>query len=358
MPLEMVRNDITRMDVDAIVNAANNSLLGGGGVDGAIHRAAGPRLLEACRALNGCETGQAKLTEGYDLPARYVIHTVGPIWQGGAAGERKLLADCYRNALALAKRQGCETVAFPLISSGAYGYPKAEALKVAVDEITRFLENEDMTVYIVVYFRDAVELGGKLFGEIVSYIDDVYVDERFDGAAEAQRSLPMEQARGAKDAALGGLFRRRHREPDARNETLFADGDAAAMPAAPAEAVDLKSLIENVDESFSELLLRKIDEKGLTEAACYKRANIDRRLFNRIKNNPAYRPGKPTALAFAIALQLSLDETKDMLQKAGYALSHGSKEDIVVEYCIMTGNYNLIEINEVLFKLELQSLGY
>ncbi len=353
MPLELVRNDITKMRVDAIVNAANNSLLGGGGVDGAIHRAAGPRLLEACRALKGCETGQAKLTEGYDLPCRYVIHTVGPIWQGGAAGERRLLADCYRNALALAKEKGCESVAFPLISSGAYGYPKAEALRVAVEEITRFLDENDMTIYIVFFSMDAMEPSGKLFGEVATYIHDVYMDWRGDAGDEATRPRAGQSAAPNAASGLGGLFRRQHREEDARNETLFNE-----MPA-PAEApqAGLRDVPDGGNESFTQMLMRVIDEKGLTDAECCRRANVDRRLFDRIMNNPAYRPGKQTALAFAVALRLSMDQTRDMLTKAGYALSHGSREDIAVEYCVMTGNYNLVEINQVLFKLDLQTLG-
>ena len=354
MPLEIVRNDITRMEVDAIVNAANETLLGGGGVDGAIHRAAGPRLLEECRTLNGCETGQAKITRGYDLPAQYVIHTVGPVWRGGANGERKLLADCYRNSLALAKEYRCESVAFPLISAGAYGYPKSEAMQVAVDEISRFLMENEMTVYIVVFTGETVELGGKLFKEVAAYIDDVYVSEHFDANYEAQRSRRfMENA--PAPAAAKGLFRRTHREDTARNETLFSDDRELAMPEPKAS---LEEMLETVDESFSEMLLRKIDEKGLTDASCYKRANVDRRLFNKIKNNPAYRPSKQTALAFAIALELPMRETRELLMKAGYALTHSSKADIVVEYCIKTGNYNLIEINQVLFRLDLQPLGY
>ncbi len=321
MPLEIVRNDITHMAVDAIVNAANPSLLGGGGVDGAIHRAAGPRLLEACRALHGCRTGEAKLTAGYRLPCKYVIHTVGPVWQGGGQGERALLSACYRNALALALESRCQTVAFPLISTGAYGYPKAQALQVAVETITGFLLEHEMTVYIVVFTRDAFEAGGKLFEHVQAYIDDVYVDAHWDAAREALRAPK-----------------------------------AVACPPPGAQA-SLEDMLQQVDESFAQMLLRKIDERGLTDAACYKRANIDRRLFNKIKNNPGYRPGKQTVLAFAIALKLSLPETKEMLMKAGFALSRSSKADIVVEYCILHGHYDVIDINQVLFQLDLQPLG-
>ena len=326
MPLEIVRNDLTKMAVDAIVNAANPTLLGGGGVDGAIHRAAGPQLLAECRTLGGCKTGEAKLTGGYRLPCRYVIHTVGPVWQGGTHGERAQLAACYRNSLALAKARGCESAAFPLISAGAYGYPKAQAMQVAVETIAAFLMENDMTVYLVVFARDAFELGGKLFCEVKAYIDDVYADEHTDAAWERMRRQNL--------------------------------ADECVMCECPVgEAASLNDLLEQVDEGFSRTLLRLIDERHMTDAECYKRANIDRRLFSKIRNNPDYRPGKSTVLAFAIALRLTIAETKALLERAGFALSHSSKMDIVVEYCIQTGHYDVIEINQLLFELDLPLLG-
>ena len=355
MPFEIVRNDITRMQVDAIVNAANNSLLGGGGVDGAIHRAAGPQLLEECRTLNGCETGEAKLTGGYNLPCKYVIHTVGPIWRGGSEGEPAQLAACYRNALALARQQDCDSVAFPLISAGVYGYPKAAALQVAVEEIARFLSENDMMVYLVVLNRDVIEPDGRLFEEAFAYIDDVYVRERSDFDREARRSHYLRDGAPRGLPEPGSLFRRPHREDNARNETVFSEANVGRLTAVQAESSE--NIPGRRDERFAGMLLRKLGECGMRDAECCCRANVDRRLFGRIRNNPDYLPGKHTALAFAIALRLSLDEAKELLMKAGHGLSHSNKTDIVVEYCLMTGHYDLTLINEVLFKLELQQLG-
>ena len=330
MPLQIVRNDITKMQVDAIVNAANETLLGGSGVDGAIHQAAGPELLAECRTLHGCKTGQAKITKGYRLPAKFVIHTVGPVWEGGSYGERDLLVSAYRSSLELALEHRCETVAFPLISSGVFGYPKDQALKVAVDTIGDFLLQHDMTVYLVIFDKAAYTIGGKLFSDIAAYIDDRYAEEHTDSDEEQLRrrfrvlaSAPMPEAEAAPAAA-----------PSSLNEAL-----------------------EMLDESFSQMLLRKIDEAGLTDAECYKRANVDRRLFSKIRSDIHYKPSKPTAMAFAVALELPLEDAREMLQKAGFAFSHASKFDIIVEYFIAHRNYNIFEINEALFAFDQSLLG-
>ena len=331
MPLQIVRNDITTMKVDAIVNAANESLLGGGGVDGAIHRAAGPELLAECRTLNGCKTGQAKVTKGYRLPAKFVIHTVGPIWRGGGHGERELLVSAYRSSLELALANGCETVAFPLISSGVYGYPKDQALKVAVDTIGEFLLSHDMTVYLVIFDRAAYTIGGKLFAEIASYIDDRDVDAHTDSRETQRRRMALD---------------------------VMPSETPQWMPApCTMGASGLDEALSRLDESFSQMLLRKIDERGMTDAQCYKKANIDRKLFSKICSDVHYKPSKPTAMAFAIALELPLAEAREMLEKAGFAFSHASKFDIIVEYFIAHRNYNIFEINEALFAFDQSLLG-
>ena len=330
MPLEIVRNDITKMSVDAIVNAANESLLGGGGVDGAIHYAAGPKLFAECKTLGGCKTGKAKITGGYNLPAKYVIHTVGPIYEDGKHGEKALLESCYRESLALALEYNCETVAFPLISSGVYGYPKDQALKVAIDVISDFLLENEMKVYIVIFDKTAYKISEKLFSDIAEYIDGNYVDEHTDYRRESMRlNMPM--------------------------QPIMAADMCECKAMAPDN--DLDEIIKQIDESFSQMLLRKIDEKGMTDAECYKKANIDRKLFSKIRSDVHYKPSKPTAIAFAISLELSLDETEDMLKKAGFALSHSNKFDIIIEYFISKGNYNIFEINEALFAFDQSLLG-
>lgn len=300
-------------------------------MDGAIHRAAGPDLLKECRTLGGCKTGQAKITKGYRLPARFVIHTVGPIWRGGSHGERGLLASAYRSSLELALANGCETVAFPLISSGVYGYPKDQALKVAVDTIGEFLLSHDMTVYLVIFDRAAYTIGGKLFAEIASYIDDRYVDAHTDSRETQRRRMALD---------------------------VMPSETPQWMPApCTMGASGLDEALSRLDESFSQMLLRKIDERGMTDAQCYKKANIDRKLFSKIRSDVHYKPSKPTAMAFAIALELPLAEAREMLEKAGFAFSHASKFDIIVEYFIAHQNYNIFEINEALFAFDHSLLG-
>jgi O-acetyl-ADP-ribose deacetylase (regulator of RNase III) len=365
------------MNVDVIVNAANRSLLGGGGVDGAIHLAAGPELLEECRGLNGCETGQAKITGGYRLPARYVIHTVGPIWHGGGNHERELLASCYRNALELAAEYQAESIAFPMISAGAYGYPKDEAMEVAVETISRFLLQHEMTVYLVVFGRQEFFTGKKLFRDVQEYIDDHYAETHIQRNNEKRRAelwhrdekaaLEMDQ----RFLAEGRHFPKPVSAPKARPAPAERPKPAAkakpvpdappCMDAAPsmdaAADIDWDKLVRRTDEGFSAALLRMIDERGMTDAQCYRKANVDRRLFSKIRSDPEYRPSKPTVFAFAVALELSLPETKEFLGKAGFALTHSSKMDLVLEYCIKERIYDVIRINEVLFDLDLPLLG-
>ncbi|MFU7517071.1 O-acetyl-ADP-ribose deacetylase [Clostridium sp. HCS.1] len=325
MPFEIIRNDITKVHADAIVNAANTSLLGGGGVDGAIHAAAGPELLKECRTLGGCAVGEAKITKAYNLPAKYIIHTVGPIWRGGNNNEEELLRNCYKNSLQLVKDYKLEIVAFPIISAGAYGYPKDEALKIAISVIGDFLLSNDLTIYLVVYDKNVFMLSNKLLASIKEYIDDRYVEEH--------------------------TYSRNRYEETYLRETECIERSEGIKPRR------LEDILINIDETFSEMLLRLIDEKNMKEVEVYKRANIDRRLFSKIKKDKNYKPSKATAIAFSIALKLNLDETKDLLLKAGFALSHSSKFDIIIEYFIENQNYDIFEINEALFDFNQSTLG-
>ena len=373
MPLLLVRNDITKMNVDAIVNAANPSLLGGGGVDGAIHRAAGPELLEECRTLGGCKTGEAKLTRGYRLPAKYVIHTVGPVWRDGQHGEEHLLRSCYRRSLELAAEKGCESVAFPLISSGVYGYPKAEAFRVATSAIAAFLEAHELRVYLVLFDRAAFLLGAERFGEIRGYIDDAYAE------AEAHRPENRKSARWTREPRdsfegdTGELFSADTLEK-AEADACFECAPAPAAAPAPTQAKpskkpllplfqqksadkDLDQLLRQLDEGFSQTLLKLIDEKGMTDVQCYKKANVDRKHFSKIRSDPHYKPSKTTAVAFALALELTLPETQSLLSRAGYTLSHSFLFDIIIEACIQKGVFTVLDVNELLFAYDQPLLG-
>lgn len=373
MPLKIIRADITKVKADAIVNAANSTLLGGGGVDGAIHRAAGPGLLMECMKLGGCKVGQAKLTKAYNLPSKFVIHTVGPKWKGGAHGERGLLESCYQKSLQIAAENCFESVAFPLISSGVYGYPKDQALKVAIDTITAFLIEHEMLVYIVVFDKSAFQISEKLFADITSFIDDKYVDTRFKFARPSSRAdgestvLAETTILSNQDDDLFSIFQKEECATACPRDQIPTAHPKAQPAAARPETTrpiskqkftaTLEEVVKQIDESFSQMLLRKIDEIGMTDAECYKKANVDRKLFSKIRSDVNYRPSKTTAIAFAIALELNLTETKDMLMKAGFALSHSNKFDIIIEYFITNENYNIFEINEALFAFDQILLG-
>ena len=335
MPFTIVRQDLTKMKVDAIVNAANTALQMGGGVCGAIFKAAGASELQtACANLAPIQTGDAVITPGFGLPAKFVVHTAGPVYRGGNNGEEEQLRLCYINSLNRALENKCKSIAFPLISSGIYGYPKDEALRVATGAIQNFLREHELDVYLVVFDKAAFSLSEKLIGEVESYIDEHYVAEH--------------------------KFTRRELldiERESLEESDLINYNAPSPMQAPTVGTGIDELVGSLDEPFSETLLRLIDVKGKTDVEIYKRANLDRKLFSKIRAGKGYTPSKRTAIALAVALELSLDETDDLLERAGYALSHSQKFDVIVEYFIVSRKNDIFEINEVLFKYDQPLLG-
>ena len=325
MPFEIVRNDIVNMKVDAIVNTANPKPIIGDGTDRAIHCKAGERLLLARKEIGDIAIGTSKITPAFDLNARYVIHTAGPIWRDGRSGEEELLASCFRNSLGIAKKKACESIAFPLISSGSYGFPKPLALKIAVREISSFLMENEMQVYLVVFEKQSFELSEKLFKSVSSYIDENYVSEKINAEYKMSNLRSYELLFEASDTPRYGTI--------------------CSNP-------NLDGMLENLDKGFSETLLALIDRTGKKDSEIYKKANVDRKLFSKIRNNADYRPSKTTAIAFAIALELNMDETNDLLSKAGFALSQSSKFDVIVRYFIENKKYDIFEINSALFRFD------
>lgn len=325
MAFQIVHNDITNMDTDAIVNAANSNLIMGGGVCGAIFKCAGEyELQKACEQIGKCEVGNSVITRGYNLKAKYIIHTVGPIWRGGSYHEDEYLKSAYKTALQLAKENNIKSISFPLISYGIYGYPKKEALNIAVDTIKEFLMTEDMDIYLVVFDRNAVCLSEDLYKDISHYIDEFYEDE-YVYRREVTRNIDEFSQIYSSDYSC--------EEISFKNRSL-------------------EDVLNNMDETFSEMVLRLIDEKGKSDVEVYKRANMDRKLFSKIRSNKNYNPKKTTALSLAIAMELSLDETKDLLLKAGYSLSSSRKFDLIIEYFIYNKNYDIYLINEALFSFD------
>ena len=344
MPFLMIRNDITKVAADAIVTPANRNLLQGSGTSRAIYQAAGEQeLTAACEAIGRCELGRAVCTPAFGLSAKYVFHAVCPAWHGGGFGEAEQLASAYHSALKLAAKYHCESVAFPLLSSGNYGYPKEQAFRIAVDTITQYVMEHDLTVYLVLYDRDSLAVSRKLFASVEEYIDDHYVaqnDESYGSGRRRRESVERRQWR-------------------LEEATPMLEAAAAPPPsaAAPMAARSLESLMDNLGESFTTRLLRLIDERGLKDSTVYKQSNISRQHFSKIQCNRDYNPKKKTVLAFAVGLHLSEDETIDLLKSAGYAFSDGSKRDWIVRYCLEHKIYNINQVNTLLFEYDQEQLG-
>lgn len=325
MPFEIVRNDIVNMKVDAIVNTANPRPIIGAGTDKAVHDKAGARLLLARKEIGDIAVGEAAITPAFDLDANYVIHTAGPIWRDGKSSEEALLASCFKNSLRLAKEKECESIAFPLISTGSYGFPKPLALQIAVREISSFLMENEMQIYLVVFEKQSFELSEKLFKSISSYIDANYVSDK----------MNLEY----------GTSKLRRFDYE---EMLLRELSYEIISKKP----NLDGMLNNLDKGFSETLLDLIDRTGKKDSEIYKKANVDRKLFSKIRNNADYRPSKATAIAFAIALELSMDETDDLLARAGIVLSQSNKFDVIVRYFIENKKYDIFELNSVLFEFD------
>ena len=353
MPLQIIRQDITNLPVDAIVNTTNEEMIGYSGVDLAVHTVAGEELDAECARIAPLGLGQAKITGGYNLPCKYVIHTSGPVWRGGTYGESAILRSCYIESLKLAVENNCQSVAFPLISSGVYGYPKDQVLKFAVQTITEFLFEHELTVYICVFDKESYTFSQKLFNDIRAFIDDDYVvghgEEYYDAyCAEVERS-DSDSGRFLASTTL--------RRTSNRSEAPRPEPSRAEPSESKAKGSTLKDYLGELDVSFQEMLFSLIDQSGMTDVECYKRANVDKRTFSKIKSNKDYRPSKQTVIAFAISLRLDLAETQAQLATVGFTLSRSSVFDKIIRYFILIGNYDIFEINEALFVFDQQLLG-
>ncbi|MBQ8603737.1 MAG: macro domain-containing protein [Oscillospiraceae bacterium] len=351
MPFTIVRNDITNMTVDAIVNTANPLPVIGDGIDRAIHEKAGPRLLAARKEIGTIDVGQAAVTPACNLDAKYVIHTVGPMWIDGNHNEEALLEACYQNSLKLALVKKCKSVAFPLVSTGTYGFPKGRALQIATKVISRFVLNFDMMVYLVVFDKASYSLSEKLAGEVKSYIDNNYVGRQMEEeyrhdivfSASLREEIALHKAAPTSPKTKAVRTPLPPKGRDMEGKAFYSVGNHWA---------DFE-----LEETFSQMLLQLIDEKGMTHAEAYNKANIDKKHFHKIKNNINYKPTKYTVLAFAIALELTLAETKELMETAGLALSKSNLFDVIVSFFIENKRYDVFELNDVLFEYDLPLLG-
>ena len=326
MPFIIIRSDITKVTADAIVNTANPKPVIGSGTDSAIFREAGEeQLLAARKKIGEIVPGDAKATPAFALNASYIIHTVGPAWEDGEHGERNILRACYDNSLFLASELRCESIAFPLIATGVYGFPKDEALQIALDAIGNYLLTHEMNVILVVFDRESFVLSQSITEEIASLIDEHTVASK------------------SEEEYSGFKGRRPEKLPTLNRVEGFT--------------LSLDTLLGEKEMTFQEKLLALIDDSGQTDVTVYKSANIDRKLFSAIRKNRNYHPKKTTVLAFAAALKLDLDGTRDLLARAGYALSPSSPFDLILTYCITHGIYNIYEINAILFDHDQPTLG-
>jgi len=336
MPFEIVRNDITNMQVDAIVNTANPKPTIGSGTDTMIHKKAGPLLLIARQKIGDINRGSAVITPAYNLNAKYVIHTVGPVWLDGNHGEADTLRSCYDASLKLALENQCESIAFPLISTGNYGFPKDKALQIAIAAFSEFLLEYEMQIYLVVFNRDAYKLSEKLFQSVASYIGENFVDA-CEHAAEEDNRL---------------WIRRQHEMLMLKEQALQEDRMPAPCAASVYEAPcidDLDSFLKKKDAGFVEMLLALIKKSGKKNSAIYKRANMSKQHFSKLINNPESTPTKATSIALALALELNLEQTNDLIGRAGYTLTNSSVFDLIIQYHIEHKIYNIIEIDIVLY---------
>lgn len=370
MPFQIIRNDITKVKADAIVNTANPKPVIGSGTDRAIYQAAGEELLLAERKKIGdIAPGQAASTDAFHLDARYVIHTVGPAWVDGEHGERDILHSCYRNSLALAASLKCKSIAFPLIATGVYGFPRDDALQIALAEINKFLLENDMKVILVVFDRKAFELSGKLVGDIEEYIDEHFAGEirnaEYGGKYGNRRRRMEEERYFGSTAILGsstGMFddfdaeeSEEPEEPDAPDGAIYAETGGTAFP--DVSGMSLDEVLDNTEDTFQQRFFKLIDESGMDDVTVYKKANIDRKVFSRIRCKEDYKPKKKTAVAFAIALQLDMPTMMDLLSRAEIAFSPSNKFDLIITYFITNKVYDIYEINAALFKYGQPILG-
>ena len=364
MPFEILRADITKLDrrVDAIVNTANPRPVIGDGTDTAIHAAAGPQLLQAREKIGPIARGEAAVTKAYGLNARYVIHAVGPSWVDGSQGEEDTLRRTYDAALARIREKHCRSAAFPLLAAGSYGFPRDRALKIAIAAFTDFLPKYPMQLYLVVFNKEAFRISEQLFANVQSYIDDHYAREQelwerpnygfgssFGGfvtnpeRAASEREVSFDSVNAAPTPPYGSNS---CMAPQYNGFTLQA---APAFSQARTKHQTLEERLKNRGETFSEATLRIIDEHGWKDSEVYNRVFMDRRLFSKLRRKD-YRPGRETAILMAFALRLNADEARDYIGLAGYTFSSGSKADIIVEYFLQAGNYDVIELDAALME--------